>query len=57
MGVLVFVCLCMCVCLGVGRERWERNSGRGRDIHTAAVTQRERRDEERGETCRRNHCI
>ena len=47
----VCVCVCVCgwvgvlvhVCVGVGRGRWERNSGRVRDVHTAAVTQRERR--------------
>ena len=42
-GVLVFVCVCVCVCGWVGK-----NSGRGRDVHTAAVTQRERRERREG---------
>ena len=49
-GVLVLVCACVCVCVGGGGGggRWERNSGRGRDVHTAAVTQRERRERREG---------
>ena len=51
-GELVFVCVCMCVCgvcvWGGGGGKWERNGGRGRDVHTAAVTQRERRERREG---------
>ena len=45
-GGCVSVCLCVCVCVWVGG--WGRNSGKGRDVHTAAVTQRERRERREG---------
>ena len=43
--MLVFVCLFVC---GGGGGGGGRNSGRGRDVHTAAVTQRERRERREG---------
>ena len=45
--MLAFVCLFVCGG-GGGGGGGGRNSGRGRDIHTAEVTQRERRERREG---------
>ena len=59
MGVLVFVCVCMCVCVGGGG-----GGGGGKKIVEEGETYIQQQlhseigeNEERGETCRRNHCI
>ena len=56
MGVLVFVCVCMCV--------WGWGGGGGKEIVEEGETYIQQQlhsergeNEERGETCRRNHCI
>ena len=51
-GELVFVCVCMCVC-GSGKEIVEE----GETYIQQQLHSERGENEERGETCRRNHCI
>ena len=59
-GELVFVCVCMCVC---GVCVWG-GGGSGKEIVEEGETYIQQQlhsergeNEERGKTCRRNHCI
>ena len=60
MGVLVFVCVwvggcvsvCLFVCLGGGGKEIEGETYIQQQLHSERGE-----NEERGETCRRNHCI
>ena len=56
-GELVFVCVCMCVCGvcvgGAGEEIVEE----GETYIQQQLHSERGENEERGETCRRNHCI